>query len=301
MTNNRKLNKIILGDFGIDPAFIGEITNNAGNIRLRTQDGVVSLGRPNSYDVQIFTSNGTWIKPSVGNNVYVYIIGGGGGGGAGLNGQINDPTISGGFGGLPGSLCSFMLGSKNNFSSTVSVTIGSGGGSRQSGGSSSFGSITVAGGVAGADGTNSAGTPLLLNRYYVSHLPDESSMISTLTNRAPNTNGAFRSPAGGGRGASVSTTVEGSGTPGGNSNQNALLIGGTPVYGGASGQNGADSIYSGGGGGGGGRSYINQDGEPGGNGGLYGAGGGGGGATLYGAQAGAGGSGASGLVIVVTF
>ena len=50
-------------------------------------------------DLQVFTSNGTWTKPSGARTVHVICIGGGGGGGSGRQGAASSSRIGGGGGG----------------------------------------------------------------------------------------------------------------------------------------------------------------------------------------------------------
>ena len=96
-------------------------------------------------NVQIFTSSGTWSKPSSGNYVNVYIWGGGGGGG-------NNSNLSCGGGGGGYGHFTFKM---SDLPSTVSVTVGGGGGTQSAGGLSSFAyGNAQAGGGNGGTGSN---------------------------------------------------------------------------------------------------------------------------------------------------
>lgn len=107
-------------------------------------------------DRQIFTSSGTWTKPTTFRPVLVHIrgIGGGGGGGSANNG---------GGGGGGGSWCDAWY-DPDDLGATVTVTRGAGGagvaalgGTGSAGGTSSFGAhITCPGGNAGAGAIGAA-------------------------------------------------------------------------------------------------------------------------------------------------
>lgn len=100
-------------------------------------------------NIQVFTSSGTWVKPSGVNKVYVKIWGGGGGGGQGYGGN----AICGGGGGGGGYSEGYSV-----VTGDVSITIGSGGvgansgSSAGNGGSSSFAGVTTITANGGAKG-----------------------------------------------------------------------------------------------------------------------------------------------------
>ena len=106
---------------------------------------------------QVFTSSGTYTKPSGINTIKVYVTGGGGGGGG--HGASSDMGSGGGAGGT-----AIEIIDVSSLSSTVAVTIGSGGAGASgssngsAGGTSSFGSYCSATGGGGGDhGNNGAG------------------------------------------------------------------------------------------------------------------------------------------------
>ncbi len=93
--------------------------------------------------IQVFTSSGTYTKPSGINTIKVMCTGGGGGGGNCPNSAINQQGSGGGGGGT----AIEILDASSITSETV--TIGSGGGAEIAGGTSSFGSLLSASGGGG--------------------------------------------------------------------------------------------------------------------------------------------------------
>lgn len=109
-------------------------------------------------DVQVFTSNDTWVKPTRATFARVVCIGGGGSGGGGYQGAV--AQRGGGTGGGGGAVVEKIF-RISDLSSTVSITVGAqvSGGTQNNNGnagnSSSFGSyLTAYGGGAGASGGN---------------------------------------------------------------------------------------------------------------------------------------------------
>lgn len=99
-------------------------------------------------DYQVFTSSGTWTKPSglTGNEIVTgYVWGGGGGGG-------NAGGAAGGGGG-----CFQFTYLSSQLNATESVTVGTGGSTTNGGGSSTFKGLTVGGGGPGTTGGSNGG------------------------------------------------------------------------------------------------------------------------------------------------
>lgn len=100
-------------------------------------------GGGGSVDIQIFTSSGTWSKPSDASVVLAIGWGGGGGG-----------SSAGGDAGGGGGACVFAFWQADDLGATETVTIGSGGsgssGTGGTGGSTTFDSLTAYGGGGGS-------------------------------------------------------------------------------------------------------------------------------------------------------
>jgi hypothetical protein len=111
--------------------------------------------------IQTFTSSGTWSKPSgLGTDSMTYLQCWGAGGGG---------NVGGGDAGGGGGAYRDVWVKTSTLSSSVSVTIGSGGTSGGNGGASSFGSsLTAPGGGGGGSGASPAGTggDYLYGQYY---------------------------------------------------------------------------------------------------------------------------------------
>lgn len=274
-----------------------EAVNDSGTgTKVTGNIGVVD----NATDVQIFTSSGTYTKPSGAVSVKVQIWGAGGGGG--------DAVASSSAGGGGGGSYLENTFDASDIGATETITIGSGGTSGAQGGNTTFGSLmTVYGGGGGsttANGQSGGG--------------GGGAGVSGKGNTG--TSGASSGTGGTGGaplGSAADTANGGYGGAGGGSGG----TGGLSVYGGAGGGGvtnditggaGGSSIYAGGGGGAGGTSSAGSGGvsEFSGNGGAGGsnangtagtqpAGGGGGASSSSGTKTG--GTGGDGQVIVTSF
>jgi len=112
-------------------------TNGSGTLSFAAAGGGLQ-------SIQVFTSSGTYTKPSGINTIKVMCTGGGGGGGNCPNSFINQQGSGGGGGGT-----AIEILDASSISSET-VTIGAGGGGQSSGSTSSFGSLlSASGGSAG--------------------------------------------------------------------------------------------------------------------------------------------------------
>lgn len=199
---------------------------------------------PSGADVQTFTANGTWTKPTGAKSVYVKVIGGGasGGGRAGAGGGAG-----GGGGG-----CVIATFDATALTSTVAITVGAEvagvtNANGNTGNNSTFGAyLTAYGGGAGLGTTNSGGGG------------GGGTFSVGLAGGGTTAGGVGGSPLGGVTAGGVSTFGGGGG---GDGSASAGGVGGISVYGGGggggantdgagNGGNGGSSMYGGGGGGG---------------------------------------------------
>jgi len=190
---------------------------------------------------QIFTSNGTWTKPSTG-TYYKVQIWGAGGGGAGSSGF-------GAAGGAGGSYKEFT-GLLSSLPSSVSVTVGTGGAAGSignpgvNGGVSTFNGWSAWGGTGGRYSLNSdtEGSPggginataAVGNRF--NDLSD-GTVVTEGTGAAAYVVGAI---------SVVGSILSGGGSGGGGSASRVPTVGGNSVYGGGGGRGGGATGYAGG-------------------------------------------------------
>lgn len=317
-------------------AALGELANGIGSTINTSTPGFISID-VDAVNIQVFTSSGTWTKPSGAKWVSAILIGGGGSGGSGRRDSAAADK-GGGAGGGAGGVTQFDIAA-SSVTSTVSVTIGAGGsavsgrgtdGDGTVGGAgtdTTFGSYAVAGGgFGGSKGTASAAATGGVGSAKTSNVlvyVAATALSGPQMQSSPGGNGGFGAtaptypggatflgtgtgflgflPGGGGGGGGISAAnAVSNGTQGGDGDSN-INAGGAGGTGGGSGSNGtASSTNRAGGGGGGGASALTGTAGSGGAGGNYGAGGGGGGASKTGTSGG-GGAGAGGICVVVTY
>jgi hypothetical protein len=283
---------------------------------IKFGDATIQTTATQTTNIQIFTADGTWTKPTGAGAVNVQLLGGGGGGGSGRNSSSTVTAKHGGLGGSGGGYLNITIDALL-LSATESVVVGLGGaggvassGDGNSGGdgqSTVFGNIIASGGKGGLGGISSPQTTF--GSFNSNSGGSNGSSSSNPGQPETSLSLAFQGGAGGGSGGYISSsgTITTNGGAGGRSNVLNLSGGAGGINGsstgiGTSGSNGLDNstassglviVGSGGGGGGAGGAGSGS----GGNGG-YPASGGGGGAAGSG---GAGGNGANGIVVITTY
>lgn len=299
-----------------------------GYAELPAVSGVnlTSLPGTGVINTQVFTSSGTWTKPSTGTWITIICIGGGGGGGGGAYNTVTAAAVYGGGGGGGGAYARLdtLLSAMGSSETVTRGAGGPGGASRTSagngnagtaGGDSTFGShLTAKGGGAGNGATGTNGTTnAASNSGGSSNMTGWGGGAGSVYSGAASTSvygaggggyggpfvtggsGAFN----GGAGGAGSLVRNSTGAPGGSAS--TINYGGTNYVAAGAATSGA-SYYLGGGGGGGGSGNHNQSGvvPSGTDGALYGGGGGGGGATRV-SNSGKGGDGANGMCVAYVY
>lgn len=275
-------------------------------------------------DVQTFTANGTWTKPTGAKIVEVFAFGAGGSGGAG-GGAAGGNSGSGGSGGAGGGFSkkiinSSLLGATETVVVGVGYTggVGSSGGSGTNGtdgGDSTFGTnkVIAKGGAKGRGGAVS-GAATTGGTGGVgggdSHQNGGNGGAGTAYNSGgsgtagTSTSGDISPRGGAGGGGGGSAAGGNTGATGGSFTTTYIAAGGTAGANGAGGNgtDGSTTLLVGGTGGGGGGGTAGGT-YNGGNGGLYGGGGGGGSGAEWGVvtTGGDGGDGKDGLIVVITY
>tara|TARA_R100001509_G_scaffold165462_1_gene147213 strand:+ start:2741 stop:4207 length:1467 start_codon:yes stop_codon:yes gene_type:complete len=151
-TNNSERFRIAsagqLGIAGANYGTSGQVLTSGGSSAAPTWADAGGGGGPSSY--QVFTSSGTWTRPSGITKIIIEGVGAGGGGGAG------EPGYAPAAGGAAGGYFRKIIDVSSISSETVTIgaagTAGSGSGNGGTGGTTSFGSHASANGGSGGQG-----------------------------------------------------------------------------------------------------------------------------------------------------
>jgi hypothetical protein len=304
------------------------VTDGDHDVRTDNPHSVTAAqaGAARSVDIQEFTSDGSWTKPTNAKRVHVLMWGGGGGGGSGAGDSATFDSGGGGGAGAVGAECWWDA---DDLSSSETVTVGAagaggaavtygGGNAGVDGGDTDFNGVTAKGGNSGSAGSETAGaggTIKIANSLVISGpygLPTDGTIggNAAAAPTAANKHSFGGGGGGGGGGNNPQISTDFAGALGGGPIFNTVTTGSggsKGVANGGNGGNGAAALsdkFAGSGGGGGGGNYDGAGGD-GGDGGLPGGGGGGGGAGYSAGSGvtsgGAGGAGGSGLVRIITY
>ena len=300
----------LTGDFVLDQTGVIWICTAGGT------PGTWIAASPAAPNIQNFTSGGTWTKPAGAKLVVFTVAGCGGPGGSGRQDAASTVRCGGG-GGAGGGIATRQMDAAD-ITSTVTVTIGTGGtggaaitggtangNAGAAGGNTSFGPyLSVLPGAAGSGGTNALGT----GGAVTTGAPGGSAGGAASTTGGTGSNGGggisnFGGVGGGAGGGITSGNVAAGGgtaltplTGGGTAGAAGVVDTTAPTSGTAPTAKGTPSA-----GAGGGAASITTAAQQGASGNQPGGGGGGGGAGLNGQSSGAGGNGGAGAVLVITY
>jgi hypothetical protein len=297
---------------GAEPAFSTLPIAKGGTGATDAATARTNLGvKPTN--IQVFTSSGTWTKPSGAKIVDIQCVGGGGGGGAGAK-VAASTAVYGGLGGSSGGLSRITIDASQLSDNSYTITVGAGGSGAVAGGAAAGTptSTTVVGATDGRiAGVNvggvapNGGTSLPTNTYAGIPMGNLSNP-ATIDKASGNSGISNFSPQSGAAGGGCSTSAAFAGGASTNPFTGASAAGGANT--GANGtavavKTQTSLIFNGTGGSGGGGS-ITSSGGNGGNATGYGCGGGGGGSSSNASGSmvgGNGGNGKSGVIIITTY
>jgi hypothetical protein len=310
------LNTFVASGGGHLKGLVPDPGGSAGTTKFLREDATFAVPPNYAPNIQVFTSSGTWTKPSGYTSARRLVVGAGGGGGSGRR-RANATVGFGGGGGQGGSFAEDIV-SLSLLGATETVTVGTGG----SGGLAASADSTN-GNAGGAGTISSFGTANTAS--YIAASGGNGGAAGTTVSAAGGTNPAANGQAigyaGGASGAGATAAVVGSpatppygkaaGGGGGGGGLNAANVVASGAVGGigASGQLQANTsglaglansagTYSPGSGGNGSDGSTGA-GTAGGHGGYPGGGGGGSGASTNANAAAAGGDGGDGIVVVI--